>query len=296
MAKQRPNTKSGNYQIELRKISELKLNPKNPRKFSESKLAQLKRSLLAFPEMLHARPLVLNKKGEVLGGNFRLTALRELLKEGQIDDEAPTLQATNFTPAQQKEFAIKDNVSFGEWDFEALAKDGEWDTASVSEWGVDMPAEFKPPAPPKELKTEANEEEVAGRLLANIKTPVPAVGDVWILGRHRLVCGDCRDASVISTLMRHEQADAAITDPPYNVDYKPESRESYFSPERKANPLGTIKNDKMAPDVFHQFLVDVYTSLDKALKPGGSIYIFHADTEGHHFRNAYIQMGWKLAS
>lgn len=274
----------------MAKVSSLKLNKKNPRKFKREKLDQLKKSLQEFPDMLYARPIVINDQREILGGNGRLIALRELdIKE------VPILNAKDFTPEQQKEFTIKDNVGFGDWDWEALAGE-EWGIEKVASWGLDdIPDEWKLEAPPKgpPPKEETFDVEQA---VTRIKNPTAKRGDIWILGRHRIMCGDCRDLKNIETLMSGELADAVITDPPYNVDYDPEKRESYFSPDRKANPLGVIKNDKMSPEVFHQFLCDAYAGMNHGLKLGAAIYIFHADSEGHHFRNAFFTHPWKMAS
>jgi DNA modification methylase len=121
-------------------------------------------------------------------------------------------------------------------------------------------------------------------------------GDVYQLGPHRLICGDSTMIDDIDKLMAGQHADMVFTDPPYNVDYDPESRASHFSPERKARPLGKIENDKKSPEDFRRFLDDVYSSANCSLRPGGAIYICHADTEGHHFRNAFIAQPWKLQS
>jgi ParB-like chromosome segregation protein Spo0J len=135
------------------KVSDLKLNESNPRHIKDAKFKQLKKSITDFPEMLNVRPLVVNKRMEVLGGNMRLRAILDLGIE-EID-----VIITDFTDEQQAEFIIKDNLSFGEWDWDALAN--EWDTELLEEWGLDIPA-FDTDFSGKnaEIDTDAMEEEM----------------------------------------------------------------------------------------------------------------------------------------
>jgi len=118
--------------IEKVKISEIKPNKDNPRIIKDEKFKQLVQSIKDFPEMLNLRPIVVNDDMIVLGGNMRLKACKEAgLKE------VPIIKASNLTEQQQKEFIIKDNVGFGEWDWEQLAN--EWEAEELSEWGLDIP-------------------------------------------------------------------------------------------------------------------------------------------------------------
>ena len=114
------------------KISDIKLNPNNPRLIKDDKFAKLVQSVKEFPEMLEIRPIVVNSDMVVLGGNMRLKAC----KEAGIK-EVPIIIADNLTEEQQREFLIKDNVSGGEWDWNLLAN--EWDTEQLIDWGVDIP-------------------------------------------------------------------------------------------------------------------------------------------------------------
>lgn len=118
--------------IETAKVSALKLNPANPRTIKDAKFAQLVRSVRDFPEMLEIRPIVVNAKMEVLGGNMRLRACIEAGMK-----EVPIIRAESLTDAQQREFIVKDNVGFGENDWDALAN--EWDTEELADWGLDVP-------------------------------------------------------------------------------------------------------------------------------------------------------------
>jgi hypothetical protein len=114
------------------KISEIKLNPNNPRLIKDDKFKKLVQSIKDFPEMLDIRPIVVNSDMVILGGNMRFKACKEAgLKE------VPIIVADNLTEEQQREFLIKDNTSGGEWDFEMLAN--EWDNEQLEEWGLDIP-------------------------------------------------------------------------------------------------------------------------------------------------------------
>lgn len=118
--------------MQVVKISEVKTNPNNPRTIKDDKFAKLVKSIKEFPEMLNLRPIVVNDDMIVLGGNMRLKACKEAgLKE------VPIIKASNLTQQQQKEFIIKDNVGFGEWDWDGLAN--EWDAEELTEWGLDVP-------------------------------------------------------------------------------------------------------------------------------------------------------------
>jgi ParB-like chromosome segregation protein Spo0J len=114
------------------KISEVKANPNNPRIIKDDKFQKLVKSIKEFPEMLNIRPIVVNADMVVLGGNMRLKACKEAgLKE------LPIIKADDLTEEQQKQFIIKDNVGFGEWDWEDLANN--WDSEQLTEWGLDIP-------------------------------------------------------------------------------------------------------------------------------------------------------------
>lgn len=119
--------------IEKVKTGLLKINPANPRTIKDEKFAQLVRSIRDFPQMLEIRPIVVNKQMEVLGGNMRL---RACIEAGLT--EIPIIRAENLTEDQQREFIIKDNVGFGEWDWDALAN--QWDAAELADWGLDVPS------------------------------------------------------------------------------------------------------------------------------------------------------------
>ena len=113
--------------------------------------------------------------------------------------------------------------------------------------------------------------------------PVSVLGDVWILGKHRLLCGDSTSIDALSVLCNGREVDMWLTDPPYNVAY-----------EGKTKDALTIKNDSMADNDFRQFLRDCYVAADTVMKSGAVFYVWHADLEGYNFRGAAIDAGWKV--
>jgi len=154
--------------------------------------------------MLDIRPIVVNEEMIVLGGNMRLKACQEAgLKE------IPVIKASELSENQQREFIVKDNVGFGEWDWDMIAN--EWDMDKLDEWGLDMPVDFK--------VEEAEAEEDDYIEPDNLKVDV-VLGDLIEIGEHRLLCGDSTDSDQVAKLMNGEKADMVFTDPPYGVSYE----------------------------------------------------------------------------
>ena len=188
------------------RTDKIKLNPDNPRTIDKDKFEKLKKSIQEFPEMLVLRPIVINEDNIVLGGNMRYRAAQAL---GIAD--IPVTIAKNLTKEQQREFVIKDNTSGGEWDWSALAN--EWDAEQLDEWGLDLPKDFIEDAEVVEDDYEVDVPEEAKSKL----------GDIYILGEHRLMCGDATKKEDVEKLMDGAKADMVYTDPPYgmalDVDY-----------------------------------------------------------------------------
>lgn len=184
----------------LEKIYKLKKHPDNPRVIKDVKYHLLVKSIKEFPEMLEKRPLVVNKDLIVLGGNMRLRAAEEAgLKEIWIDQ-------TDWDEAKQKEFIIKDNSGFGEWDWDALANN--WDVDDLNDWGLDLPPMFDEPEP------EATEDDYTEP--DNMQVDV-VLGDLIEIGEHRLLCGDSTDSDQVAKLMNGKKANLSFTSPPYNA-------------------------------------------------------------------------------
>jgi site-specific DNA-methyltransferase (adenine-specific) len=249
------------------KITEVKVNPNNPRLIKDEKFKKLVQSVKDFPEMLNIRPIVVNKDMIILGGNMRFKACKEAgLKE------VPIIVA-DLTEEQQREFLIKDNTSGGEWDWEVLAN--EWDTDQLEAWGLDLPNDFNTEV----LEAEEDDFEVPE---GGIETDI-VLGDLFEIGEHRLLCGDSTQTDTFEKLMNGQLADLVVTDPPYNVAY-----------EGKTKDALTIENDSMGNDDFYKFLYDFYTALTTAVKKGGAIYVWHASSEVINFGKAMVDAGWLL--
>ena len=251
-------------QTTLKKIHEIKPNPNNPRVIKDDKFTKLVKSIKSFPKMLEIRPIVVNRDMIVLGGNMRLKACIDAgIKEIQV------IIADDLTDDQQREFIIKDNVGYGEWDWELIAK--EWNQESLSEWGLDIP-DFAF----KSLDAEEDEFDVPD---GGIETDI-VLGDLFEIGHHKLLCGDSTQTDTFKALFGEHLADLVVTDPPYNVAY-----------EGKTKNKLTIDNDKQTDGDFYKFLYDFYTALGSYTKVGGAWYVWHADSEGANFRKAMSDSG-----
>lgn len=246
------------------KINLIKPNPNNPRVIKDDKFKKLVQSIKDFPQMLELRPIVIDENNIVLGGNMRLKACQELgLKD------VPTIYAKDLTEDQKKEFIIKDNVGFGEWNWDSLAN--SWDDEKLVEWGLDLP-NFEV----TNLEAQEDDFDVP---VGGAETDI-VEGDIFDIGRHRLLCGSSTQTDTWKRLMGEELADLVITDPPYNVAYTGKTKDAL-----------TIKNDSMADGNFYQFLYDFYTALGSYTKAGGAWYVWHADSEGANFRKAMSDAG-----
>lgn len=207
---------------EYRNITEIKPNPKNPRVIKDEKYRQLMHSLATFPEMLEKRPLVcftdIDGKLVVLGGNMRLKAATELKMK-----KLPVTLADDWTEEQRAEFLIKDNVGYGEWNWDELQAD--WDVEKLEDWGLNIPNQFK-------VEPEATDDDY--EIPDEIETDI-VLGDLFEIGEHRLLCGDSTDSDSVAKLMNGEKADMGFTSPPYNsggadftYDYKAKKTGGFY--------------------------------------------------------------------
>ena len=255
--------------IQKAKLSEVKLNPNNPRLIKDDKFKKLVQSIKDFPEMLNIRPIVVNQDMVILGGNMRYKACKEAgLKE------IPIIIA-DLTEDQQREFLIKDNVSGGEWDWEVLAN--EWDSEQLEDWGLDVPS-FE-----VDEVLEAEEDDFD---TTPPEIPITVLGDLYEIGEHRLLCGDSTCSDTVAKLMDGNKADMVFTDPPYNVDYGAND-----NPRHKQR---TIKNDKMGVDDWNQFVIGYMNSIFQMTD--GNIYISMSDKELGHMQSTFRECGGKWAS
>jgi len=256
--------------LEKRKVKDLKEYPGNPRKMDKATLEKLKKSIKEFG---YVQPLIVNKTNECIGGNQRLRALKELGVE-EVD-----VIVVDLPKSKEKALNLALNKIVGEFD-EDLLKSFIEDIDSIDleltgfdddEIGFLEDAEIK-------IEEDAYEEE------ENIEVNVKR-GDIYILGNHRLICGDSTCLDDVKRLMAGEKADMVFTDPPYNVSYSSRSETKNFK---------EIENDNLSTEEFKNFLFRIGESINYALKDDGAIYICHSDSEMNAipFYELFTMMGW----
>ena len=237
------------------RLDEIQSNPDNPRTIKQQQLKKLQKSLREFPEMMQLRPIVVDENNVILGGNMRYQALKD---NGTTKVEV--IKVSGLTDKQKHEFIIKDNVPFGDWDWDKLAN--EWDATELESWGLELPdMDIAPDEIVEDEPPELSQEE-----------PDSKAGEIYRLGAHLLLCGDSTDPETFAKLMSGELADLIVTDPPYNVDYQGKTR-------LKLN----IKNDNMSTLTFVEFLTKANTAMLSALKPGGVFYQWYAALSTREF-------------
>ena len=247
-------------------IDRLKEYENNPRK-NEAAVSAVAESIKNFNFQI---PIVVDANNVIVAGHTRLKAAR-LLKI----DKVPCIIADDLTPEQIKAFRLADN-KVGElagWEIEKLGKELSEIDMDMSVFGFDA-VEF-------EEFSEVCEDEIPD--VDEEGDPITKLGDIWQLGRHRLMCGDSTSVESVAVLMDGALADMILTDPPYNVAY-----------EGGTNDKLTIMNDNMDDESFRAFLQDAFCAGDSALKKGGAFYIWHADSEGFNFRYACKAVGWEV--
>ena len=250
------------------KISDLHINPSNPRIIKDERFKKLCKSIEEFPKMMELRPIIIDANGMILGGNMRFKALQEL-KYKDIPDSW-VKRAETLTEYEQKRFIIEDNVPFGEWDLGTLAN--EWDQQELTEWGLEIP-EFA------FNKLEAQEDNYT--IPDEIKTDIVA-GDLFEIGSHRLLCGDSTNSDDVAKLMNGELSDMIFTDPPYNVDYGVSKK-----PRHK---IRTIENDKQSTTDWENFCKSLFSIFKLFNK--GDIYMWGASgPEGMRMRLWLVESG-----
>jgi site-specific DNA-methyltransferase (adenine-specific) len=198
-------------------------------------------------------------------------------------EEVPAIILDHLTKAQQRALVIADNqlaLNAG-WDMDMLK--AEIEDLSLEDFNLDLLGfdekfldGLLEPEPTAGLTDEDAVPEVP-------ETPKTVLGDVWVLGNHRLMCGDSTSIDALEKLTEGNLVDMWLTDPPYNVAYEGGTKEKL-----------TIQNDSMGDDDFRQFLRDSYTAADSVMKPGAVFYIWHADLEGYNFRGAAKDTGWQV--
>ncbi|MDL2318177.1 site-specific DNA-methyltransferase [Eubacteriales bacterium OttesenSCG-928-A19] len=248
---------------------------KNARTHSEEQILQLRASLREFG---FVSPCLVDNAYNIIAGHGRVLAARA---EGIT--EVPCVFVEHLTNAQKKAYILADNrlaLNAG-WDAEMLALEfGE-----LKELGFDLELTGFDTSEIDKLFAGSDSEVREDDFDLNAaleKAAFVLPGDVWTLGRHRLICGDATDPDTVKKLMDGRKANLVLTDPPYNVDFK-------------GSTGLKIKNDSMKADQFYSFLLSAFQNLAASLENGGSAYIFHADTEGENFRRAFREAGFHLS-
>ena len=248
---------------------------RNARTHSKEQILQLRASLREFG---FVNPVIVDKDYNIIAGHGRVAAAK---LEGLT--EVPCVFAEHLTDAQKRAYILADNrlaLSAG-WDEELLALEfGE-----LKDLGFDLELTGFDAKEIEKLFTSdgSDVEDDDFDLTAALEEAAFVLpGDIWTLGRHRLICGDATDADTVKRLMAGRKANLVLTDPPYNVAFE------------SASGL-KIKNDSMKAEQFYEFLLSAFRNLADNLESGGSAYIFHADTEGENFRRAFRETGFHLS-
>ena len=262
-------------QIEQIGIATLIPFAKNSRTHDDAQVAQIAASIREFG---FTNPVLIDEANGIIAGHGRVMAARKLKLS-----EVPCIRLSHLSDAQKRAYVIADNK---------LALNAGWDEAMLKLELADLQAlNF-------DLDLTGFSTDEIDALLAEKGTegltdpddtpeppvePVTRLGDVWLCGEHRVMCGSSLDQAQVELLCAGQRVDMLLTDPPYNVAY-----------EGKTKDALTIQNDSMNDSEFRVFLRDAFVSADTAMKPGAVFYIWHADSEGYNFRGACQDAGWTV--
>jgi len=261
--------------VERTSIKSITPYARNSRTHSDEQVAQIAASI---KEWGFTTPILIDTDGEIIAGHGRLLAAQRIGLE-----EVPTMTAKGWSEAQKRAYVIADNklaLNAG-WDDEMLKieldglKELDFDLDLVGFSDEELAKLLQEPE--KEGLTDEDDVPEAP------EKPITVEGDIWVLGNHRLMCGDSTSIEALEKLCEGQPVDMWLTDPPYNVAY-----------EGKTKDALTIENDSMGNDDFRQFLSDSYSAADSVMKSGAVFYIWHADSEGYNFRGAAFDIGWQV--
>jgi DNA modification methylase len=261
--------------IVIRQVEELIPYARNSRTHSDAQVAQIAASVREFG---WTNPVLIDGENGIIAGHGRVLAARKL---GM--DSVPCIELAGLTDTQRRAYIIADNklgLNAG-WDDELLAVE----FAELADAGFDnlltgFTQDEIDALTPEQIPEGLTDEDAVPELQTE---PVSKLGDVWLLGKHRVMCGDSTSIETVEELMGGGLADQLITDPPYNVAYV-----------GKTKAAMKIQNDSMNDESFRQFLRDAFVSADSVMKAGAVFYIWHADLEGYNFRGACKDSGWTV--
>ncbi len=247
-------------------------NPRKKLKPGDAEYEKIKNSITEFG---YVDPIIVNSDMTIIGGHQRWSVLKALGYD-EVDCVVIEIDKT-----KEKALNIALNKVTGEWNKELLAdliKDLQSLDYDVSMTGFEPPEIDELFNDVHSKETKEDDFDVDAELS---KPTLTQKGDLWLLGRHRLVCGDATSPEVFDTLLDGKKVNLVVTDPPYNVNY--------------SSDAGTIQNDNMADNDFYNFLLASYKNMANAMADDASIYVFHADTEGLNFRKAFVDAGFYLS-
>ena len=263
-------------QIEQVSVDALIPYARNSRTHSDAQVAQIAASIREFG---FTNPVLIDADGGIIAGHGRVLAARKL---GM--DSVPCIELSHLTPTQKQAYIIADNklaLNAG-WDDELLKL--EFNDLSADGFDLELTGftlDEIDALTPEEIPPGLTDEDAVPEVRPD---PISKIGDVWLLGKHRVMCGDSTSIGAVEVLMGvGGLADQLITDPPYNVAYVGKTKDAM-----------TIKNDSMSDDQFRSFLRDAFTAADSVMKAGAVFYIWHADLEGYNFRGACQDSGWTV--
>lgn len=269
--------------VKVKRTEELKILPidelipyaNNARTHSKEQIKKLRSSLREFG---FVNPILIDKDKNIIAGHGRVEAAKE---EGI--KSVPCVLVEHLTEAQKKAYILADNrlaLDSG-WDKELLALELE----NLKELDFDINLTGFDAAEIEDLFSNIHDKEVKDDDFdvdaALEEEPISKQGDIWILGKHRLICGDSTKAETYEKLMEGKKANLVVTDPPYGVSYE--------------GAAGTIQNDNLDNDAFYKFLYDAFKNMESVMADDASIYVFHADTKGLIFRKAFEDAGFYLS-
>jgi len=250
--------------IVYKKISELKEYENNPRK-NDKAVDAVANSIKSFGFKV---PVIIEPDGTIVAGHTRVKASKKLGL-----DEVPCIIASDLSPDQLKAFRIADNktAELADWDMDKLVNELKTIEMNMDQFGFDDLEKL--------LDRDVLEDEFEEELP---EVAYSKKGDIFVFGKHRLMCGDSTKPEDVEKIRDGQLMDMVFTDPPYNVDYEGQDGMK-------------IQNDKQSDEDFYNFLLSAFKNMYDSLKPGGPIYVCHADSEGVNFRNAFKNAGFKLA-
>lgn len=259
-------------ELPLKELKPAAYNPRKKLKKGDKEYEKIKQSLLKFG---YVDPIIVNEDLTVIGGHQRLTVLKDL------DYETAKCVIVDLPKEDEKALNIALNKITGQWD-EALLADLLLDLQE-SDFNLDLTG-FEPPEIDNILSNVHDKELSEDEFDVEEELKKPTVsrhGDIWQLGKHRVICGDSTKAETYKQLLDDRKANLVVTDPPYNVDVE--------------ETAGKILNDNMSDGDFYQFLLSMFTQVENHMEDDASIYVFHADTEGLNFRKAFKDAGFYLS-